>query len=74
MIPRVGAEPTDTLSTAVLGLAARGITHPMLPGWLRTPHPSFGGRRPAAMWAEQPDLVEDIARLAARHDFRRRTS
>lgn len=68
----MGAEPTDTLSAAVLGLAARGITHPMLPGWLRTPHPSFGGRRPAAVWEEQPDLVADIARLAARHDFRRR--
>ncbi len=67
----MGAEPTDVLSGAVLGLAARGLTHPMLAGWLRTPHPSFGGRRPADVYAEQPDLVHDIAALAARNDFRR---
>jgi Protein of unknown function (DUF2384) len=72
MITSVGTEPTDTLSAAVLGLAARGITHPLLAGWLRTPHPSFGGRRPASVWEEQPELVADIARLSARHDFRRR--
>lgn len=70
----MGAEPTDLLSAAVVGLAVRGLTHPMLAGWLRTPHPSFGGRRPAEAWADQPDLVEDIARLAARHDFRRRSA
>jgi hypothetical protein len=67
----VGAEPTDVLSSAVLGLAARGLTHPMLAGWLRTPHASFGGRRPADVYVEQPDLVFDIASLAARNDFRR---
>lgn len=65
-------EPADTLAAAVLGLAARGLTHPMLPGWLGTPHASFGGRAPAAAWGDHPDLVEDLARLAARHDFRRR--
>jgi hypothetical protein len=65
-------EPVDALGAALLGLGARGIAHPMLAGWLTTPNATFGGRTPAATWAEQPDLVADIARLAAQHDFRRR--
>jgi hypothetical protein len=65
-------EPVDQLGAAVLGLAARGLTHLMLDGWLQTPNATFGGRRPKEVWAERPDVVEDIARLAARHNFRRR--
>ncbi len=68
----VTVEPVDALGAALLGLAARGISHPGLGGWLGTPNPTFGGRRPAAVWAEQPDLVADIALLAAQHNFRRR--
>lgn len=65
-------EPVDALGAALLGLGARGIAHPMLAGWLMTPNPTFGGRRPATAWGEQPELVADVARLAAQHDFRRR--
>ena len=63
-------EPVDTLSEAIVGLAAAGITHPLLATWLRRPNPTFGGRSPAAAWKQDPELVESIAALAARHDFR----
>lgn len=64
-------EPTDQLSEAVLGLAAAGVTHPLLASWLRRPNPTFGGRTPAAAWRDDPELVASIASLAAQHDFRR---
>lgn len=64
-------EPVDALGAALLDLGARGITHPLLAGWLITPNATFGGRRPVAAWATQPELVADLARLAAQHEFRR---
>ncbi len=69
---RMTVEPVDALGSALLDLAARGVSHPLLAGWLTTPNATFGGRRPLTTWAEQPELVADIAALAARHDFRRR--
>jgi hypothetical protein len=65
-------EPVDALGAALLDLGARGVSHPLLASWLMTPNATFGGRRPVTAWAEQPELVADIARLAAQHDFRRR--
>lgn len=67
----MSAEPTDTVSSAVLGLAQAGITHPLLITWLRRPNATFGGRTPAQAWVDHPELVRDIAALAARNDFRR---
>lgn len=67
----MAVEPTDVVTEALLGLASRGVTHPLLASWLRRPNPTFGGRTPAAAWREHPELVESIASLAARHDFRR---
>jgi hypothetical protein len=63
-------EPVDNLGAAVLGLAAAGISHPLLIGWVQTPNATFGGRRPADAWREHPRVVEDIARLAIRDNFR----
>jgi hypothetical protein len=68
----VTVEPVDALGAALLDLGARGVSHPLLAGWLTTPNATFGGRRPLTTWQEQPELVADIARLAAQHDFRRR--
>jgi hypothetical protein len=63
-------EPIDSLGEAILGLAARGVSHPMLIGWLVTPNPTFGGRRPCDAWRLHPTIVEDLARLAVERDFR----
>jgi hypothetical protein len=66
----VTVEPADALGGAILGLAVRGIEHPLLLAWLRTPNPTFGGRRPCDAWRQHPEIVEDIARLAVARNFR----
>ena len=60
--------PFGTWAVNIAGGFAMGL----LAGWLTTPNATFGGRRPASVWPEQPELVADLARLAAQRDFRRR--